>query len=125
MPLGSRVAPRNGQPLLYAPHGFRFRVEGEGALAANEEKLPDDGSRHIKALISALRDRGKKLGLDILGGFLSGLFLSGGKSGYNAVQDNRMGQEAFDTGSDRACISLGPNAGRAGFWRTCRNRCSI
>jgi hypothetical protein len=82
-------------------------VEGEGALAANEEKLPDDGSRHIKALLSALGDRGKELGLDILGVFLSGLFLSGAKSGYNAVQFNRMGQEVFDTGSYEDYISLG------------------
>lgn len=49
----------------------------------------------------------KELGLDILGGFLSGLFLSGGKSGYNAIQFNRMGQEAFDTGSFQDYISLG------------------
>ena len=45
--------------------------------------------------------------MDILGGFLSGLFLSGAKSGYNAVQFNRMGQEAFDTGSYEDYISLG------------------
>ena len=49
----------------------------------------------------------KELGLDTLGGFLSGLFLSGAKSGYNAIQFNRMGQEAFDTGSYRDYISLG------------------
>ena len=107
MPLGSRVAPRNGQPLLDAQHGFRIRAEGEGALAAYEENLPDDGSRHIKALLSALGDRGKELGLDTLGGFLSGLFLSGAMSGYNAAEFNRMGQEAFDTGSYRDYISLG------------------
>ena len=59
------------------------------------------------ALLSALGDRGKELGLDTLGGFLSGLFLSGAKSGYNAVQFNRMGQEAFDTGSFQDYISLG------------------
>ena len=47
------------------------------------------------------------MGLDTLGGFLSGLFLSGGKSGYNAVEFNRMGQEAFDTGSYPDYISLG------------------
>ena len=47
------------------------------------------------------------MGLDALGGFLSGLFLSGGKSGYNAVEFNRMGQEALDTGSYRDYISLG------------------
>ena len=35
---------------------------------------------------------------------VSGLFLSGAKSGYNAVQFNRMGQEAFDTGSYRDYI---------------------
>ena len=58
------------------------------------------------SLLSALGDRGKELGLDILGGALSGLFLSGAKSGYNAVQFNRMGQEAFDTGSYRDYISL-------------------
>ena len=38
---------------------------------------------------------------------VSGLFLSGAKSGYNAVQFNRMGQEAFDTGSYEDYISLG------------------
>ena len=54
------------------------------------------------ALLSALGDRGKELGLDTLGGFLSGLFLSGAKGGYNAIQFNRMGQAAFDTGSYRA-----------------------
>ena len=102
MPLGSRVAPRNGQPLLDAQHGFRIRAEGEGALAAYEENLPDDGSRHIKARLSALGDRGKELGLDTLGGFLSGLFLSGAKGGYNAAEFSRMGQEALDTGSYRA-----------------------
>ena len=59
------------------------------------------------ALLSALGDRGKELGLDTLGGFLSGLFLSGAKSGYNAIQFNRMGQEAFDTGSFQDYISLG------------------
>ena len=47
------------------------------------------------------------MGLDTLGGFLSGLVLSGGKSGYNAVEFNRMGQEALDTGSYRDYISLG------------------
>ena len=38
---------------------------------------------------------------------VSGLFLSGAKSGYNAVEFNRMGQEAFDTGSYWDYISLG------------------
>ena len=38
---------------------------------------------------------------------VSGLFLSGAKSGYNAIQFTRMGQEAFDTGSYRDYISLG------------------
>ena len=76
-------------------------------VSVYEENLPDDGSRHIKALLSALGDRGKELGLDILGGALSGLFLSGAKSGYNAVQFNRMGQEAFDTGSYEDYIGLG------------------
>ena len=38
---------------------------------------------------------------------VSGLFLSGSKSGYNAVEFNRMGQEAFDTGSYQDYISLG------------------
>ena len=71
-------------------------------VAVYEENGPD----HTKALLSALGDRGKELGLDILGGALSGLFLSGAKSGYNAVQSNRMGQEAFDTGSYRDYISL-------------------
>ncbi len=67
----------------------------------------ENGLDRTKALLSALGDRGKELGLDILGGFLSGLFLSGAKSGYNAVQFNRMGQEAFDTGSYGDYISLG------------------
>ena len=67
----------------------------------------ENGLDHTKALLSALGDRGKELGLDTLGGFLSGLFLSGAKSGYNAVQYNRMGQEALDTGSYRDYISLG------------------
>ena len=67
----------------------------------------ENGLDRTKALISALGDRGKELGLDILGGLLSGLFLSGAKSGYNAVQFNRMGQEAFDTGSYEDYISLG------------------
>ena len=67
----------------------------------------ENGLDHTKALLSALGDRGKELGLDILGGFLSGPFLSGGKSGYNAIQFNRMGQEALDTGSYRDYISLG------------------
>ena len=67
----------------------------------------ENGLDHTKALLSALGDRGKELGLDTLGGFLSGLFLSGGKSGYNAVEFNRMGQEALDTGSYRDYISLG------------------
>ena len=35
------------------------------------------------------------------------MFLSGAKSGYNAIQFNRMGQEAFDTGSFQDYISLG------------------
>ncbi len=72
----------------------------------------ENGLDHTKALLSALGDRGKELGLDTLGGFLSGLFLSGAKSGYNAVQFNRMGQEAFDTGSDQDYISLGLLADR-------------
>ena len=67
----------------------------------------ENGLDRTKALLSALGDRGKELGLDVLGGFLSGLFLSGAKSGYNAVQFNRMGQEAFDTGSYEDYISLG------------------
>lgn len=67
----------------------------------------ENGLDHTKALLSALGDRGKELGLDTLGGFLSGLFLSGGKSGYNAIQFNRMGQEAFNTGSYRDYISHG------------------
>ena len=77
--------------------------EFEQLVAVYEE----NGLDRTKALISALGDRGKELGLDILGGFLSGLFLSGAKSGYNAVQFNRMGQEAFDTGSYGDYISLG------------------
>ena len=93
--------------MLDAPPGLRLWTEGEGFLVTNEKNLPGDDSRHTKALLSALGDRGKELGLDTLGGFLSGLFLSGAKSGYNAVQFNRMGQEAFDTGSYRDYISLG------------------
>ena len=58
-------------------------------------------------MLSALRERGKELGLDTLGGFLSGLFLSGAKSGYNAVEWGRLGQEAFDNGSDREYIGYG------------------
>ena len=38
---------------------------------------------------------------------VSGLFLSGSKSGYNAVEFNRMGQEALNSGSYRDYISLG------------------
>ena len=72
-------------------------------VAAYEE----NGLDHTKALLSALGDRGKELGLDTLGGALSGLFLSEAKSGYNAVQFNRMGQEALDTGSYQDYISLG------------------
>ena len=37
----------------------------------------ENGLDHTKALISALGDRGKELGLDILGGLLSGLFCPG------------------------------------------------
>ena len=67
----------------------------------------ENGLDRTKALLSTLGDRGKELGLDILGGALSGLFLSGAKGGYNAIQFNRMGQEALDTGSYRDYISLG------------------
>ena len=67
----------------------------------------ENGLDHTKALLSALGDRGKELGLDTLGGALSGLFLSEAKSGYNAVQLDRMGQEAFDAGSYGDYISLG------------------
>ena len=67
----------------------------------------ENGLDHTKALLSALGDRGKELGLDTLGGFLSGLFLSGAKGGYNAAEFSRMGQEALDTGSYRDYISLG------------------
>ena len=63
-------------------------------------------------LLSALGDRGKELGLDTLGGFLSGLFLSGAKGGYNAAEFNRMGKEAFETGSYGDYISLGLLADR-------------
>ncbi len=77
--------------------------EFKALVAAYEE----NGLNHTRAFFSALGDRGKELGLDTLGGFLSGLFLSGAKSGYNAVQFNRMGQEAFDTGSYGDYISLG------------------
>ena len=42
-----------------------------------------------------------------MGRMVSGLFLSGGKSGYNAIQFTRMGQEALDTGSFQDYISLG------------------
>ena len=64
------------------------------------------------ALLSTLGDRGKELGLDTLGGFLSGLFLSGAKGGYNAAEFNRMGKEAFETGSYGDYISLGLLADR-------------
>ena len=82
-------------------------ISKDGESGPSRYFYEENGLDHTKALLSALGDRGKELGLDALGGFLSGLFLSGGKSGYNAVQYNRMGQEALDTGSYRDYISLG------------------
>ena len=82
--------------------------EFQALVAAYEE----NGLDRTKATLSALGDRGKELGLDTLGGFLSGLFLSGAKGGYNAAEFNRMGKEAFETGSYGDYISLGLLADR-------------
>ena len=82
-------------------------ISKDGESGPSRFFYEENGLDYTKALLSALGDRGKELGLDTLGGFLSGLFLSGAKSGYNAIQFNRMGQEAFDTGSYQDYISLG------------------
>ncbi len=70
----------------------------------------ENGLDRKKVLLSAIGDRAKELGLDTLGGALSGLFLSGAKSGFTAVQLNRWGKEAFDAGSYRQYVSYGLNA---------------
>ena len=55
-------------------------ISKDGESGPSRYFYEENGLDHTKALLSALGDRGKELGLDTLGGFLSGLFLSGGKS---------------------------------------------
>lgn len=70
----------------------------------------ENGLDHNKAVLSAVGDRAKELGMDMLGGFLSGLFLSGAKSGINAAEFNRIGKQVFDSGNARAYVGAGLDA---------------
>ena len=77
-------------------------ISKDGESGPSRYFYEENGLDHTKALLSALGDRGKELGLDTLGGgFLSGLFLSGAKSGYNAVKQisSEVERHAKDAGT--------------------------